>query len=597
MTMAQPSEPATTKLTSPPALPANGAPVLPVEPGSPAPAAASDFRATLIQWGTRLEQFLDYAGDRVNPILVKEARQSMKSKQFSVTFSLLLILSWMWTAIFVAFSVPDVFYEAWGIRLLIGYIIILSFPLFIVVPFAAFRSLAAETEDGTFELLSITSLSARQIVLGKLGSAVLQMMVYYSALAPSIAFTYLLKGVDIVSIGLLLLHTFVISVVLSIIGLLAATITRARHWQVLVSVVLIAGLLLATFLADYFFIGMAVMGLPFDRPEFWMANVGLLNFWIAFGALFLIIAAGQISFASENRSTPIRMMLLLIQTMWIGWMVYLWRWNSEAYCEVFLWMMVYFAAVFWMIAGALLTGETAQLSPRAKRNLPQTLLGRILLTWFNPGSASGYTFAVLNLAMVIATQILVVGNISFFSSPGFQNIPGPLRTAMNTLLIARPMPSDDGWFWASLAAWGYVAGYLGTVRLFTSLARRYAPLNMLAVFLLQLVVVIMGAILPFLFLTIQTIGDPASWYYSEMQLPNWFWTMWELTWPTTRVTISKIIPASIFTLGFLVFLLNLASAALEVEQVRTLAPARVLQDDASQRPLEPKKKKNPWDEP
>ena len=578
MTMAQPSDTGT-------------------DASSSAPKAAPDFRETLVQWGTRLEQFLDAAGDRLNPILVKEARQSMKSKQFSVTFSLLLILSWMWTAIFVAFSVPDVFYEAWGIRLLIGYIIILSFPLFIVVPFAAFRSLAAETEDGTFELLSITSLSARQIVLGKLGSAVLQMMVYYSALAPSIAFTYLLKGVDIVSIGLLLLHTFVISVVLSIIGLLAATITRARHWQVLVSVLLIAGLLLATFLADYFFIVMAVIGLPFDRPEFWMANVGLLNFWIAFGALFLIIAAGQISFASENRSTPIRMMLLLIHTMWIGWMIYLWRWNSEAYCEPFLWIMVYFAAIFWMIAGALLTGETAQLSPRAKRNLPQTLIGRILLTWFNPGSASGYTFAVLNLAMVIGTAILVVGNISFFSSPGFQNLPGPLHTAMNTLLIARPLPSDDGWFWASLAAWGYVAGYLGSVRLLTSLARKYAPLNMLAVFLLQLVVVIMGAILPFLFLTIQTIGDPASWYYSELQLPNWFWTMWELTWPTTRITISWVIPASIFVLGGLIFLLNLLSAALEVEQVRTLAPARVLQDDASQQPLAPKKKKNPWDEP
>ncbi|MBC7853850.1 MAG: ABC transporter permease [Pirellulaceae bacterium] len=585
MTMAQPSGPATSHLTTPPAL-----------PSSPPP-AAPDFRETLLRWGTRLEQFLDAAGDRLNPILVKEARQSMKSKQFSVTFSLLLILSWMWTAIFVAFSVPDVFYEAWGIRLLIGYIIIISFPLFIVVPFAAFRSLAAETEDGTFELLSITSLSARQIVLGKLGSAVLQMMVYYSALAPSIAFTYLLKGVDIVSIGLLLLHTFVISVVLSIIGLLAATVTRARHWQVLVSVLLIAALLLATFLADYFFIGMAVIGLPFDRPEFWMANLGLLNFWVAFGALFLIIAAGQISFASENRSTPIRMMLVLIQTMWIGWMIYLWRWNSETICEAFLWVMVYFAAIFWAIAGALLTGETAQLSPRAKRNLPQTLIGRILLTWFNPGSASGYTFAVLNLAMVIGTAILVVANISFFSSPGFQNIPGPLRTAMNTLLIARPMPSDDAWFWASLAAWGYVAGYLGSVRLLTSLARRYAPLNMLAVFLLQLVVVIMGAILPFLFLTIQTIGDPASWYYSELQLPNWFWTMWELTWPTTRVTISKLVPLSVFFGGGFIFLLNLLSAAVEVEQVRTLAPARVLQDDASQRPLEPKKKKNPWDEP
>ena len=82
-----------------------------------------------------------------------------------------------------------------------GYYAVLSVPLLIVVPYAAFRSLAGEWEDGTFELLSITALSARQIVTGKLASAILQMMVYYSALAPCIAFTYLLRGIDIITVG------------------------------------------------------------------------------------------------------------------------------------------------------------------------------------------------------------------------------------------------------------------------------------------------------------------------------------------------------------------------------------------------------------
>jgi hypothetical protein len=593
MTMAQPRDTGTRDSSIPPALSSTACAL---DKTAAAPKAEFDFRETLLRWGTRLEQLLDAVGDRLNPILVKEARQSMKSKQFSVTFSLLLLLSWIWTAIFVAFSVPDVFYESWGVRLLIGYIVILSIPLFIVVPFAAFRSLAAETEDGTFELLSITSLSARQIVTGKLGSAILQMMVYYSALAPSIAFTYLLKGVDILSIGLLLLHTFVISVFLSILGLLAATITRARHWQVLVSVVLIGGLLLATFLADYFFIGMAVIGLPFDIPEFWITNLGLLNFWVAFGALFLIIASGQISFASDNRSSPIRMMLLLMQAMWVAWMIFCWRSSVVDYCEVPLWIMVYIGGIFWSVAGALHTGENAQLSPRAKRNLPQSLIGRVLLTWFNPGSASGYTFAMLNLAMLIGTVILIYGNIAFFSSAPLQTLRDPLHTVVTTLQIDRPLPSDDGWFWAFLAVWGYVAGYLGTVRLLTSFARKYAPLNMLAVFLLQLVVVTMGALIPFLLLTIQTIGDPVAWQYSGLQLSNWIWTIGELTWPSTRITIPWYISPTIFLGGCFIFLLNLLSAAVEVEQVRTLAPARVLQDDLSQRPLEPKKKKNPWDE-
>ncbi len=37
----------------------------------------------------------------------------------------------------------------------------------IIIPFSAFRSLAMESEDGTFELLSISALSAWQIIFGK----------------------------------------------------------------------------------------------------------------------------------------------------------------------------------------------------------------------------------------------------------------------------------------------------------------------------------------------------------------------------------------------------------------------------------------------
>src|SRR4029453_1386198 len=114
-----------------------------------------------------IEDVLDRLGDRLNPILVKEARQAMKSRQFVVTFSLLLIFGWVWTVMFIAFGLPAIFYAPVGPAVMTGYYVILSIPLIIVVPYAAFRSLAAEREDGTYELLSITTLSARQIVLGK----------------------------------------------------------------------------------------------------------------------------------------------------------------------------------------------------------------------------------------------------------------------------------------------------------------------------------------------------------------------------------------------------------------------------------------------
>ena len=39
-----------------------------------------------------------------------------------------------------------------GARMLVGYYCILALPLFVIVPFSAFRSLAVEHEDGTFEV-------------------------------------------------------------------------------------------------------------------------------------------------------------------------------------------------------------------------------------------------------------------------------------------------------------------------------------------------------------------------------------------------------------------------------------------------------------
>ena len=51
-------------------------------------------------------RLLRLVGDRLNPILVKETRQALKSKQFTITFGLLLIAVWAWTILGVAFIGP-----------------------------------------------------------------------------------------------------------------------------------------------------------------------------------------------------------------------------------------------------------------------------------------------------------------------------------------------------------------------------------------------------------------------------------------------------------------------------------------------------------
>jgi hypothetical protein len=532
-----------------------------------------------VTW-TKVENVLDRLGDRLNPILVKEARQAMKSRQFVVTFSLLLICGWLWTVLFVVSGLPAILYAPVGRGVLAGYYAVLSVPLLIVVPYAAFRSLAGEWEDGTFELLSITTLSARQIIAGKLASAVLQMMVYYSALAPCIAFTYLLRGIDIITVAVLLGYSFAASVLLSSFGLMMATVTRVRHWQVLLSVVLVMALLTVTFVWDMAFISFLGEGetFPLDVPEFWIAHLCGFTFYVPAVLLLLFIAAGQITFASENRSTPIRILLLVPQALLVGWCIYLWRRVGH---EVAIYMLIFWAGAYWMVAGAILTGETAQLSPRAQRRLPQSFLGRMLFTWFNPGSGTGYIFTVLNLSAVILIAYVIP-----FS--------GSLPSIATTRGFFRPLPEFGKWICVSGCLLGYVAGYLGVTRLIVVAVRRFTHVTMPAAFLCHLVLVGAGLLVPILVQRAITGWSYSDFTYSAIQLPNWAWTFNELlrSGPTGNGLLASCV---IMPVGGLIFLANLIQAAPEVQLVRQSAPLRVIEDDLALHPL-PHKKLNPWDD-
>ncbi|MBC8356010.1 MAG: hypothetical protein H8E66_28875 [Planctomycetes bacterium] len=425
-----------------------------------------------------IETAIELGGERLNPILVKEGRQALKSKQFVITFTLLLLAGWVWSMLGVALLWPGVYYAPGGRFMLCGYFVILAIPVLVTVPFSAFRSLAAEREDGTFELLSITALSSRQIVTGKLGSAVLQMLVYYSALAPCIAFTYLLRGIDIVTIVFLLFWTLVASVLLSTVGLVVATITRARHWQVLLSVLLLVGLCIVTFTWTLSFVSLITdtQATAFDDVDFWLAMSAIMTFCISHAIMFVMIAAAQISFASDNRSTRLRAMLLVQQTLWVGWMTFFWI-RFEA--EEFLYVLVSVAAIYWAFAGACLMGEAAILSPRVKRSLPQSFLGRMCFTWFNPGSGTGYTFAIVNLLTLVI--IIVVAGLTA-ELEGFAGARGNYDWLLYVTLVA-----------------AYVVAYLGVGRLIVVLLRQLGRVTILLTVLINLLLVVIGAAFPVFF--------------------------------------------------------------------------------------------------
>ncbi len=194
----------------------------------------------------RLDRLFDRWSERLNPIVVKETRQALKSRGFSISFLVMLALCWGISIVGVVGHGEDLYYSESGPEFLFWYLACLHAACCFVVPTTMFRSVVSEFEGQTFEMLAITSLSPRQIVFGKLKSSLVQMGAFYSAAAPFICFTYMLQGLSIPGILVAILFSLMAGLFTCMGAMMLASLARQSAWQV-VCLLLSVGLGLITF--------------------------------------------------------------------------------------------------------------------------------------------------------------------------------------------------------------------------------------------------------------------------------------------------------------------------------------------------------------
>ena len=527
--------------------------------------------------------------ERANPILVKETRQALKSRQFTITFMVVLLFCWIVSFVGIAIVGPQIYFAAAGPGMLMAYYTILIVPLTLVVPFTAFRSLASEQEENTFDLLSITTLSSRQIVTGKLASSLLQMVVYLSAVSPCIAFTFLLRGVDALTVAVLLSIAVLASIGLSMVSLLIGASVRVRSTQVIVSVALV--LILAGACVALWFVGFGIIsaGTSSSRGSgIGLMILAMLAAYITTFGLLHSAAAAQIAFVSENRSTPLRRWMLAQQACicaFVGGVAYtaladFGPVGSELFSAIAI-LLAGFGAPYWYFMGSLMTGEWPHLSRRVQRSLPSSDAWRPFVSLMNPGPGSGYLFAVANMSMLVSIGLL--GVLLYWWLNGLQGWGGGRAGG----------PSAEVAIYFVILAWSYMVAFLGVGRLIVIALRRWAYVPMTAAFLIHIVLFLAAIGVPTVIqMTSRELRNSG---YTLLQMTNPVWTLSDLADKGVSQVQGEVLILILPMAAIIALLLNMRSVATELLLQKTPVPVRIIEDEAQMEAAIPRAPSSPWD--
>jgi hypothetical protein len=241
-------------------------------------------------------------GDRINPLVVKEIRQGLRTRMFWVCFGLMLVACVLLSLAAYA-DVRDGGYRPRGSLYFFLYFVSLGLVHFFVIPYSAYRSLAREREDETWVLLALTGLGPRRILRGKVTSFLAQAGLYASAVGPFLLFSYYLNGIDLPTILIVLALGAAWLVFLTVLGVCAATLADGRLGRAFVHFLVLGVLASAVIqgLVAAFALSEGSSRLMRERELPYVIGISL---WlmIGYGWLLFEAAAARLSLITENYS-------------------------------------------------------------------------------------------------------------------------------------------------------------------------------------------------------------------------------------------------------------------------------------------------------
>ncbi len=353
----------------------------------------------------------ELASDRFSPMLVKEVRQALRGRYFTALFWLTLCLATTLGAGFLVFGVggrPGVTSGPQFFMLMYG---CLSAAVHLFVPFSAYLSLGSERDENAYDLLVLSNLRPRQILLGKLLGCGVQVLLYYSAFLPFFAFAFLLPGVDLVAAGWVLGLTLASSLFVTVLAMNFASLVRQRLARSFVMAILAVVLVPATIMPIV--AAQCLIFLPFTvgQPAFWIAVSAFLTAIGVLSAQLFAYGCTRLAHPEENRSSGLRVVTSAVVLAGLGWLLYAFSVAPQP---------LVLGGVSAVLIGAASVFTTAYVSePEALgRRVRLHVPARRPLAWlalpYLPGGGRGFLFFLLHLGLLGAVFFAVLATRTGF---------------------------------------------------------------------------------------------------------------------------------------------------------------------------------------
>jgi hypothetical protein len=344
--------------------------------------------------------------DRLNPILVKEVRQSLRGRYFKVSFWITQALATVvgLGVLLVRFATNDDMAQlVHGPEFFAAIFACLAIATQVLVPFSAFLSMGGEWDENTFDLLVLSNLKPWQIVLGKVQSAAVQALLFYSSFGPFLVFAFLLRGLDLLSIFVALAISFVGSLLLSCLAVAMSSFSQGRFARLLLMVILSIVLVMCTFLTIIWAMQTMVFPGGLHDPRVLQGIGAVLSIATVVAAFFFASACARLAHPEENRSTGLRLMTLCGVAVGLIWVTII---SGTKVVDDFVLAGAIAGNAALAVACVFFVTEPERLGRRVAASLPRNTLVRALATPVLPGGARGLLFFLLGSVLISVWALL-----------------------------------------------------------------------------------------------------------------------------------------------------------------------------------------------